>query len=152
MKQYECSEELRNKLMSVTTQDEARELIKAEYPDIEPEALDKLSEEFSKYVESRELSLDELDTVAGGSRNYRDDGCSGDYTDSFCWFNDHCNATINTYYNYETIWKCPRCGANLYYWDTVTEGIALSQYRRFNCYSCNGFFKLVGTDKYETLR
>ncbi|MCR4688683.1 MAG: hypothetical protein K5745_03925 [Saccharofermentans sp.] len=149
MEQYECSEELRNKLMSVTTQDEARKMIKAEYPDIEPEALDKISEEFFKYVGSRELSLDELDAVAGGSRNYRDDGCSGDYTDEFCWFNDACLATINTYYNYETSFTCPRCGAPLYYWDTVTSGW---QYRRFNCYSCNGFFKYLGDDAFEVIR
>ncbi|MCR4688028.1 MAG: hypothetical protein K5745_00595 [Saccharofermentans sp.] len=152
MKQYECSEELRNKLMSATTQEEVCELIKAEYPDIEPEALDKITDEFLKYVANRELSMDELDAVAGGARNYRDDGCKGDYKDEFCWFNDHCAAAIITYYNYDSHYKCPRCGANLYFWDTVSEGIAQTKFSRYNCYNCNGFFKHTGTNTFETLR
>ena len=118
----EFSTELSAKLKRVKSVDEVRELLKADGQD------ENLAEKVWKEIdifrknEGKELSLDELDAVAGGvkKRDWLKDGCAATVEyGSDCWRTDGGCTYINIKYSHEPHeWEtCPECGGPVYYAD-----------------------------------
>ena len=60
-----------------------------------------------------ELSVEELDAVAGGRRDYMTEGCKATVEyGSNCWGNDFC-AIFNVWYERAPEANCPKCGAGM---------------------------------------
>jgi hypothetical protein len=108
----EISKELLEKLTNAKTREEAAALLKAEGIEDAPE--EKIWEQVQqlRVSEAQELSLDELDDVAGGAteRDWWTSGCAATVEPgSDCWGTDggceYCNIA---YYNLPK-YTCPRC-------------------------------------------
>ena len=106
----EFSYELISKLKKAKSREEVEALLKADGQDL---AL--TDEVWSKAEELRaqngqELSLNELEDVAGG-RNWLTEGCAATVEpDSDCWGTDGGCMNVNIGYDYLPSHNCPRCG------------------------------------------
>ena len=121
------SKELYSKLLLADSQEEVTELLKAGGREDLP------AEEVWEKVQQRraqdgvELSLDELEDVAGG-RDWMAQGCAATVeTGSDCWGTDSC-ALINVVYEPAPNSKCPKCGRS-----------AIRKDYTFFCRSCGEF-------------
>lgn len=119
----ELSNELVAKLKKAKSHDEVASILKAEgMTDADSALLWKELEKMHE-GEGKELSLDELDAVAGGvkHRDWLDDGCAATVEyGSDCWRTDGGCTYINIKYSREPhkTEKCPECGGPVFYWDT----------------------------------
>lgn len=106
----EFSYELTSKLKQAASREEVEALLKADGQDV---AL--TDEVWSKAEERRaqdgmELSLDELEDVAGGSRDWMKDGCAATVEPgSDCWGTDGGCAICNIQYICLPEINCPKC-------------------------------------------
>lgn len=148
MKELELSDELRTQLRGAKSREDVAGLVQGAGLEADEEALDKLWGEVSRALSDEELSLDELDAVSGGieiSRDYANEGCRWDYTDSHCWAYDACDVAIYWYHNIPSAYKCPECGHNLNFWETSTEeGWQMSKIEVYRCPRCRKYFKAKG--------
>ena len=123
---------LKSRLLTAQSAEEAAELVKADGQEITPEDAVRIWEEISRKREKdgKELSLDELEAVSGG-RDYEIEGCAATVEpDSLCWSDDRCYLD-DVYYEHPPCKKlCPRCG----------HGIATYQYTHLfvSHYWCQG--------------
>ena len=106
--------ELKAKLLAAQSAEEVTELVKADGQEITAEKAAHFWEEIKKLREQdgKELSLDELEAVSGGSRNYLTEGCAATVEpDSDCWGTDGGCWVINIdYSNWPDNLQCPKCG------------------------------------------
>lgn len=147
MKDLELSNELREQLGKAKSREDVARLVQGAGLEADDEALDKLWGEISRVSSDEELSLDELDAVAGGlelNRDFANDGCRWDYTDEHCWAYDACDAAIYWYYNIPSPAKCPRCGDTVYYWESTVEGWQGGKIQIYRCHRCDKYYKAVG--------
>ena len=116
----ELSNELIAKLKRAQSLEEVTELLKADGQDVaQAEKLWKELEDLHE-GEDKELSLDELEAVAGGvtHRNWLEKGCSATVEPgSDCWGTDGGCSLCNIKYNHAPTTKdrCPTCGRYVYY-------------------------------------
>ncbi len=112
------SNELKTKLLAAKSAGEAAELIRAAGQEITAEDAARLWEEIShmRDQDGRELSLDELESVSGGSdRDWAKDGCAATVENgSWCDSNDMCFIWDVTYDHDPLKARCPNCGTPLY--------------------------------------
>lgn len=109
--------ELREKLLTAKSAEEAAELLKADGQEVGPDDVEKLWAEITKHreQEGKELSPDELGAVAGGAirnRDYLKEGCAATVEPhSTCWGTDGGCLAINIdYTNWPCNTRCPKCG------------------------------------------
>ena len=85
--------ELKTKLLAAKSAEEMTELLKADGQEITAEDAVRIWEEITRKrgQDGKELSLDELESVSGGSRDWAEYGCQATVEDdSWCWSNDSC--------------------------------------------------------------
>ena len=120
------TKELKEKLLTAQSAEEAAELVKAAGREFTPEDAEHLWAEITKLrkEDGRELSPDELDAVSGGAdRNWVTEGCAGtvEYK-SWCGRNDACYWDDVTYDYGPTGTLCPNCGKNMYLQNSIWLG------------------------------
>ena len=126
----EFSKEFYEKLLGAKSREEVETLLKSE------EITEQTADEVWEQVQVLEISLDELEDVAGGkyeSRSYDRDwfteGCKATVeTGSNCWGTDGGCDTLNITYYHMPNTHCPKCGRDCW-----------NQYREYWCRSCGGF-------------
>ena len=107
--------------------EEAIELLKADGQRVSQEEVRKLWKEIENYRErnGETLSLDEMEAVSGGKRDWVTEGCvaTAEYGSS-CWTgNDACIFFLNVQYsNQPQSQQCPRGGIHLYIDSIKHEG------------------------------
>ena len=112
-------EELKKKALEAASAEEIMEILKAAGEEITAEEAAQFFEKAQAQKTDRELSLDELEAVSGGSdRNWLTDGCSATVEiGSWCWSDDTCIRYDVTYDNLPSH-HCSKCGGvvvrNLY--------------------------------------
>ena len=134
----ELSKELYSKLLLADSQEEVTELLKAGGREDVP------AQEVWEQVQQRraqdgmELSLDELEDVAGG-RDWMQEGCAATVEPgSDCWGTDGGCDLCNIEYTNLPNYNCPKCGR----WSaqrTETEGKAI-----YVCRYCGTFERKMG--------
>ena len=105
------SKELYSKLLLADSQEEVTELLKANGREDVPaqEVWEKVQQRRTQ--DGVELSLEELEDVAGG-RNWWTEGCAATVEPgSDCWGTDGGCYAINLDYEWMPNEKCPRCGS-----------------------------------------
>ena len=115
----ELSKELIEKLKRADSKEELAELLHVENPASDEKDIGNLWDEISrrKAAEERELSLEELEDVAGGAdRDWATEGCSATVEPgSWCWGgSDKCIEWTVTYDHPPTSYQCQKCGMWLY--------------------------------------
>lgn len=107
------SDELKEKLLTAKSADEAAELVKAEGQDITEEEIALIWDEISKLKaqDGKELSTDELEAITGGHsllevNDWSKLGCAATVEEgSSCTSNDACKLFYYTYDNFTE--RCP---------------------------------------------
>ena len=86
-------------------------------------------------AEITELSLSEMDQVAGGARDWATEGCEATVENhSWCWSNDSCFVAQVEYVNPPSYYTCPKCGYTMYSWKNVVEhGMPVKYYKCPKC-------------------
>ena len=108
----EFSFELRSKLKKAESREEVEALLKADGQDtaLTDEVWRKAEELRAR--DGQELSMDELEDVAGG-RDWYEEGCAATVEpNSDCWSTDGGCYMSNISYSYMPNCKCPKCGRN----------------------------------------
>ena len=106
------------KLKNAQDPEQVLELLKEEGCEISQEGAERIFQEIT-HLRERELSLDELEAVAGGAdRDWLDQGCAATVEPgSWCWSNDNCVVWDVTYDHAPTEKTCQECGGMMYYAD-----------------------------------
>ena len=109
----EYSRELIEKLKEAQSLEEVEELLKAAGEDASAE---QVWSDIVNRREEQELSIDELEAVAGGAdRDWLTDGCDSTVeAGSNCWSSDYCVLKSVTYKHAPYGRACPRCGGQTY--------------------------------------
>lgn len=136
------------KLANAQSVDEVAAILKAEGQD---EAMAERAWQevcHAKEESGKELSLDELDAVAGG-REYRDwlkEGCVATVEPgSNCWGDDGGCYEINIHYLFEPYDQpCVYCGARYTYQITLKSN-GYNQYTQYECRDCGAKFRYIGS-------
>ena len=135
----EISKELLAKLLTVKTREEAAALLKTEGFEDVPEEQVWEQVQALRTQESRELSLDELDDVAGGAihtRSWIDEGCAATVeTGSDCWGTDGGCNTVNIEYKNMPEFYCRKCGR----WSTRLVRNIDSKHTVYKCLYCGEY-------------
>ena len=112
------TDELKAKLLAAKSAEEAAELLKADGQELTAESAARLWEEITRKraQEDAALSLDELEAVSGGARDWYIEGCAATVEDgSDCWGTDACESFYVTYERFDAAMKCPAYpGKHLY--------------------------------------
>ena len=132
------NDELTVRLKRAASAEQAAEIMKESGHELSEEEAEQLWSEIQKQRGDRDLSLEELDAVSGGSdRDWLTDGCAATVeADSWCWSNDYCSAAEVTYDNNPVKFFCPKCQVHLI--DTGEDRFVFS-FDRFefqNLYRC----------------
>ena len=109
-------EELKKKAMEAASVEEIMEIVRSAGEEITEEEAKQLFEKAQGRKEDKALSLDELESVSGGSdRDWAKDGCAATVEyGSLCGSDDYCNIWDVTYDHPPLGSKCPNCGTSLY--------------------------------------
>ena len=136
--------ELKAKLLVAKSAEEVTELVKADGQEITAEDAVHLWEEITKHREQdgKELSLDELEAVSGGSRNWAEYGCQATVEDgSWCWSNDACWYDDVVYEDFDASQKCPCYPGRHHYDQTETEfGTEIHMRAKMVCRYCGNSY------------
>ena len=109
------SYELTSKLKKAESREEVEALLKADGQDLALTDEVWAKAEELRAQDGQELSLDELEDVAGG-RDWYEDGCAATVEiGSDCWSTDGGCAMCNISYSSMPNCKCPKCGAKAFY-------------------------------------
>ena len=137
----EINEELKSRLRKAQTAEEAYALLKRSGADA-PLA-EQIWKELCAHRGDEELSLDELEAVAGGAdRNWVTDGCAATVEPgSRCGSNDACWKWDVTYDNEPTTMVCPVCGKYLYLEETEFSSRPSDDVAHYRCVC--GYTKVV---------
>lgn len=102
------SDEQEAKLLTARSTEEVAELLKADGQEVTAEAAERFFRKVQAQRADMPLSLDELDAVSGGKRNWIQDGCAATVEDgSDCWGTDACDHVNVCYQNFNAASKCP---------------------------------------------
>lgn len=86
-------ESIRYELMGAESIQQVRDILSRNGQELAEEEVDRIWQEIDKHrVDySREMSSDEFESVAGGSRDHTAEGCAATCEmTSWCWSNDYC--------------------------------------------------------------
>lgn len=134
------TKELKAKLLAAQSEEELAALVKADGQEITAEEAEKLWKEITgkRAQDGRELSLDELEAVSGGSRDWNMYGCQATVEEeSWCWSNDSCFYNDVVYDHFDASQKCPAYPGRHHYDQTETEFITEIHMRaKMRCRYC----------------
>lgn len=144
----ELSKELYEKLLEAESLEEVAGYLKAEgvsEPAAE-EVWEKLQEKKQAETETQEMSLEELDDVAGGTicvggeRDWFTQGCAATVEKgSDCWHTDGGCAISNIEYGNPPNCSCPRCGRDAHRFRSFDD--VLDRTSTYRCRACGEFRK-----------
>ena len=107
--------ELEAKLLAAHSAEEAAALLRS--AGVDKPLAERIWQELAhqRASDDKELSLNELEAVAGGTRDWVTEGCAATVEPgSWCWSNDHCAVVVEHYDNTPVSVNCPRCGTYFY--------------------------------------
>ena len=138
--------ELKKKAMEAASAEEIMEIMKAAGEEITAEEAERFYEKVQDKKTDRELSLDELEAVAGGEdRDWLRDGCAATVEGgSDCYGTDMCGLWPVTYEHRPTRHKCSVCGGILYSNGSTGGGFFEEEVYHYKCASCGAQFKTHG--------
>ena len=138
--------ELKKKAMEAAGAEEIMEIMKAAGEEITAEEAERFYEKVQDKKTDRELSLDELEAVAGGEdRDWLRDGCAATVeAGSDCYGTDMCGLWPVTYEHRPTRHKCSVCGGILYSNGSTGGGFFEEEVYHYKCASCGAQFKTHG--------
>ena len=138
--------ELKKKAMEAAGAEEVMEIMKAAGEEITAEEAERFYEKVQDKKTDRELSLDELEAVAGGEdRDWLRDGCAATVEGgSDCYGTDMCGLWPVTYEHRPTRHKCSVCGGILYSNGSTGGGFFEEEVYHYKCASCGAQFKTHG--------
>ena len=138
--------ELKKKAMEAAGAEEVMEIMKAAGEEITAEEAERFYEKVQDKKTDRELSLDELEAVAGGEdRDWLRDGCAATVeAGSDCYGTDMCGLWPVTYEHRPTRHKCSVCGGILYSNGSTGGGFFEEEVYHYKCASCGAQFKTHG--------
>jgi hypothetical protein len=138
--------ELKKKVMEAAGAEEIMEIMKAAGEEITAEEAERFYEKVQDKKTDRELSLDELEAVAGGEdRDWLRDGCAATVeAGSDCYGTDMCGLWPVTYEHRPTRHKCSVCGGILYSNGSTGGGFFEEEVYHYKCASCGAQFKTHG--------
>lgn len=138
--------ELKKKAMEAASAEEIMEIMKAAGKEITAEEAERFYEKVQDKKTDRELSLDELEAVAGGEdRDWLRDGCAATVeAGSDCYGTDMCGLWPVTYEHRPTRHKCSVCGGILYSNGSTGGGFFEEEVYHYKCASCGAQFKTHG--------
>ena len=139
-------EELKKKTLAAASAEEIMEIMKAAGEEITAEEAERFYEKVQDKKTDRELSLDELEAVAGGEdRDWLRDGCAATVeAGSDCYGTDMCGLWPVTYEHRPTRHKCSVCGGILYSNGSTGGGFFEEEVYHYKCASCGAQFKTHG--------
>ena len=139
-------EELKKKTLAAASAEEIMEIMKAAGEEITAEEAERFYEKVQDKKTDRELSLDELEAVAGGEdRDWLRDGCAATVEGgSDCYGTDMCGLWPVTYEHRPTRHKCSVCGGILYSNGSTGGGFFEEEVYHYKCASCGAQFKTHG--------
>ena len=116
-------EELKKKVLEAASAEELMEIVQAAGEEITAEEAAQLFEKAQAKKTDKELSLDELEAVSGGDRDWVTEGCAATVEPgSWCDTNDSCLRWSVTYENVPSSFPCPHCGKFIEIGD-IADGI-----------------------------
>ena len=138
--------ELKKKAMEAAGAEEIMEIMKAAGEEITAEEAERFYEKVQDKKTDRELSLDELEAVAGGEdRDWLRDGCAATVAaGSDCYGTDMCGLWPVIYEHRPTRHKCSVCGGILYSNGSTGGGFFEEEVYHYKCASCGAQFKTHG--------
>ena len=138
--------ELKKKAMEAAGAEEIMKIMKAAGEEITAEEAERFYEKVQDKKTDRELSLDELEAVAGGEdRDWLRDGCAATVeAGSDCYGTDMCGLWPVTYEHRPTRHKCSVCGGILYSNGSTGGGFFEEEVYHYKCASCGAQFKTHG--------
>ena len=138
--------ELKKKAMEAASAEEIMEIMKAAGEEITAEEAERFYEKVQDKKTDRELSLDELEAVAGGEdRDWLRDGCAATVeAGSDCYGTDMCGLWPVIYEHRPTRHKCSVCGGILYSNGSTGGGFFEEEVYHYKCASCGAQFKSHG--------
>ena len=141
------TDELKAKLRSAKSEEEAVALMKADGQKLTAEDAAQLWTEIMNHQaqDDKELSLDEMEAVSGGYRDWVTEGCAATVEwDSDCWGVDGGCLAIHYTYSREptTDDRCPKCGARVYLegkYGVSTGFLQGYTWKEFICRNCGPY-------------
>jgi len=107
--------ELEQKIAAASSPEEIGRILNDAGEKIGPEDAAKLFEKLQIRGTAQKLSLEELEAVSGGLRDWVTDGCASTVEcGSWCWSDDNCILIYEHYSNAPISITCPKCGTNFY--------------------------------------
>ena len=139
------TDELKTKLCSAKSEEEAAALLKD--AGVDTPLAERLWTELKhkREADGKELSLDELESVSGGIRDWVTEGCAATVEwDSDCWGVDGGCLAIHYTYSREptTDDRCPKCGARVYLegeYGVSTGFLQGYNWKEFICRNCGPY-------------
>jgi hypothetical protein len=139
-------EELEKKAIEAASAEEVMEIVRAAGEEITAEEAASFFKAVQERKADKELSLDELEAVAGGEdRDWLRDGCAATVeAGSDCYGTDMCGLFPVTYEHRPTRHKCSVCGGILYSNGATGGGFFEELVYHYKCASCGAQFKSHG--------
>ena len=139
-------EELEKKAIEAASAEEVMEIVRAAGEEITAEEAASFFKAVQERKADKELSLDELEAVAGGEdRDWLRDGCAATVeAGSDCYGTDMCGLFPVTYEHRPTRHKCSVCGGILYSNGSTGGGFFEEEVYHYKCASCGAQFKTHG--------
>ena len=139
-------EELEKKAMEAANAEEVMEIVRAAGEEITAEEAASFFKAVQERKADKELSLDELEAVAGGEdRDWLRDGCAATVeAGSDCYGTDMCGLWPVIYEHRPTRHKCSVCGGILYSNGSTGGGFFEEEVYHYKCASCGAQFKTHG--------
>jgi hypothetical protein len=139
-------EELEKKAIEAASAEEVMEIVRAAGEEITAEEAASFFKAVQERKADKELSLDELEAVAGGEdRDWLRDGCAATVeAGSDCYGTDMCGLWPVTYEHRPTRHKCSVCGGILYSNGSTGGGFFEEEVYHYKCASCGAQFKTHG--------
>ena len=113
------TEEVKAKLLEAKSEEEIRAIIADKGIEADEEEIVQIVKEISSIIDGKELSPDELDAIAGGWRDWYEEGCYATVEpDSWCAYSEDKCAVIYHHYDHEParFKYCWNCGARVCEW------------------------------------
>ena len=113
------TEEVREKLLNATNEEEIKAVIADNGIEVSEEEIEQIIKEISGLKDKEELSPEELDAIAGGWRDWFEEGCySTVEPNSWCAYSSDNCAVIYHHYDHKPARskRCWNCGAIVCEW------------------------------------
>lgn len=126
-KDWMADEELKGRLLKAESAEEVAQMLREGGYEFSPEDARCVYEKaVARRSNEEEFSLEELEAVAGGVRDYYTEGCAATVeAGSWCWSNDRCGTWDVVYNVYPIDRTCKACGGGMLF------------VNRYDCYKCS---------------